>query len=292
MIEVLFVLLGAFAAVFAFVLLGAVRRARRAGTVAPGPGPLALGFATNFFDTLGIGSFAPTAAVFRMTGMVPDALIPGTMNVGHTLPVVLMAYLFISVVEVEPWTLGSMIAGSVVGAWFGAGVVARLSRRAVQCGIGAALLIAALLMASGMLRGAPVGGTALGLSSGDLAIAVVVSALLGALNTLGVGLYAPCMILVALLGMDPKAAFPIMMGSCAFLMPVGSARFVRDGAFCLRPALGLTVGGLPAVLVAVFLVQELSLDLLRWLVVGVATYTAVLMLIGARRADPVAGRDG
>lgn len=292
MIEVLFVLLGAFAAVFAFVLLGAVRRARRAGTAAPGPGHLALGFATNFFDTLGIGSFAPTAAVFRMTGMVPDALIPGTMNVGHTLPVVLMAYLFISVVEVEPWTLGSMIAASVVGAWFGAGIVARLPRRAVQCGIGAALLIGALLMASGMLRGAPVGGTALGLSSGDLAIAVVASALLGALNTLGVGLYAPCMILVALLGMDPKAAFPIMMGSCAFLMPVGSARFVRDGAFSLRPALGLTIGGLPAVLVAVFLVRELSLDLLRWLVVGVATYTAVLMLVGARRADPVAGCDG
>jgi uncharacterized membrane protein YfcA len=205
------------------------------------------------------------------------------MNVGHTLPVVLMAFLFISVVEVEPWTLGSMIAAAAVGAWIGAGIVSRLPRRAVQVGMGTALLVAALLMAGSMLRGSPVGGIALGLPPERLVPAVLVSALLGALNTLGVGLYAPCMILVALLGMDPKAAFPIMMGSCAFLMTVGSSRFVRDGAYSLRPALGLTLGGLPAVLVAVYLVKELSLDLLRWLVVGVATYAAVSMLASSRR---------
>ncbi len=283
MTTVLFVLLGVFAAVFAVVWLGAIQHARRAEAIAPSPGQLALGFVTNFFDSLGVGNFAPTAAVFRLTRMVPDALIPGTMNVGHTLPVVLMAFLFISTVEVEPWTLGSMIAAAVLGAWFGAGIVARLPRRAVQIGMGAALLTAAVLMAAGMLRGAPVGGTSLGLTPGRLVTASLVSVLLGALNTLGVGLYAPCMILVALLGMDPKAAFPIMMGSCAFLMPVGSARFVREGAYRLRPALGLTLGGLPAVLIAVYLVRELSLDLLRWLVVSVASYTAVLMLSGALR---------
>lgn len=283
MTDVLFVLLGLFAAAFAAVWLGAVRRARSTGNVAPHLGQLTLGFVTNFFDSLGVGNFAPTAAVFRMSGMVPDALIPGTMNVGHTLPVVLMAFLFISVVEVEPWTLGSMIAAAAVGAWIGAGIVSRLPRRAVQVGMGTALLVAALLMTGSMLRGSPVGGTALGLPPERLVPAVLVSALLGALNTLGVGLYAPCMILVALLGMDPKAAFPIMMGSCAFLMTVGSSRFVRDGAYSLRPALGLTLGGLPAVLVAVYLVKELSLDLLRWLVVGVATYAAVSMLASSRR---------
>lgn len=284
MISVLFAALGLFAAVFAAVWLGAIRAARGSEAVAPGLGQLTLGFVTNFFDSLGVGNFAPTAAVFRMMRMVPDAQIPGTMNVGHTLPVVLMAFLFISSVEVEPWTLGSMIGAAVVGAWVGAGVVARLPRRAVQVGMGVALLLAAVLMTSGMLRGNPVGGTALGLSPGALAVAVPISVLLGALNTLGVGLYAPCMILIALLGMDPKAAFPIMMGSCAFLMPVGSVRFVRENAYSLRPALGLTLGGLPAVLIAVYLVRELSLDLLRWLVVGVATYAALLMLAGARRA--------
>lgn len=278
----LFVALALFATGYALVWGRAIRRARRDRTTAvpPGPGQLALGFVTNFFDTLGIGNFAPTAAVFRLTGMVPDALIPGTMNVGHTLPVVLMAFLFISIVAVEPATLVTLIAAAVAGAWFGAGVVARLPRHRVQVGMGIALLLAALLMTLGQLQAMPVGGDALGLPVGKLVFAAAGSTVFGALNTIGVGLYAPCMIMIALLGMDPKAAFPIMMGSCAFLMPVGSARFVRADAYRLRPALGLTLGGLPAVLIAAFLVKSLPLDTLRWLVVAVATYTAVLMIRG------------
>ena len=249
--------------------------------VAPGRGELGLGFVTNFFDTLGIGNFAPTAAVFRLTGMVDDTRIPGTMNVGHTLPVVLMAFVYIAAVEVEAVTLVTLIASAVAGAWVGAGLVARLPRRPIQIGLGTALLVAALLMVASQLEWLPVGGSAIGLRPLPLAFAAVACALFGALNTIGVGFYGPCMILVALLGMDPQAAFPIMMGSCAFLMPVGSMHFVQRDAYALRPALGLTLGGLPAVLIAAFLVQSLPLGALRWLVVVVATYTAVLMLRSA-----------
>ena len=76
---------------------------------------------------------------------------------------------------------------------------------------------------------------------------------------LGIGLYAPCMILVSLLGMNPTAAFPIMMGSCAFLMPVSSVRFVRAQTYDVRAALGLALGGLPAALIAAKLVESLPL---------------------------------
>ena len=100
--------------------------------------------------------------------------------------------------------------------------------------------------------------------------------------TLGIGLYAPCMILVSLLGMNPKTAFPIMMGSCAFLMPVSSIRFVRERSFHPQAALGLAIGGLPAVLIAAFLVRSLPLSAVRWLVVIVVVYTAVNMLVTAR----------
>jgi len=99
--------------------------------------------------------------------------------------------------------------------------------------------------------------------------------------TLGIGLYAPCMILVSLLGMNPTAAFPIMMGSCAFLMPVGSLRFVREKAYSLPNALGLAIGGIPAVLVAALLVVSMNLTAVRWLVIVVVLYTAVTMLIAA-----------
>jgi len=90
-----------------------------------------------------------------------------------------------------------------------------------------------------------------------------------------------CMILVTLLGMNATAAFPIMMGSCAFLMPFAGMRFVRAAAYAPAAALGLTLGGIPAVLVAAFLVRSLPLDVVRWLVLGVAVHTALAMLRAA-----------
>jgi uncharacterized membrane protein YfcA len=89
------------------------------------------------------------------------------------------------------------------------------------------------------------------------------------------------MVLVSLMGMNPIAAFPIMMGACAFLMPFASARFLKDEACALRPSLGLTLGGLPGVLLAVLVVKSLPLDALRWLVVVVVFITAISMLRAA-----------
>jgi len=277
------------AAAYIGVLASATRRARDR---APGDAWLpslhqsSIGFVTNFFDSLGIGNFAPTTAWFRATRMVPDERIPGTMNVGHTLPVMLMGLLFIQSVELETTTLLCMIGASVVGAWFGAGWVAGLQRRHVQLGMGIALLLAALFMGGFQLLGEPTGADALGLAGLALLLACAGIAILGALMTLGVGLYAPCMVLVSLMGMNPIAAFPIMMGACAFLMPVASARFLRDEACALRPALGLTLGGLPGVLLAVLVVKSLPLDALRWLVVVVVLLTALALLRSAMRARP------
>ncbi len=255
---------------------------------------LAIGAVTNFFDTLGIGSFAPTTSIFKLRRLVPDERIPGTLNVGHTLPTITEAFIFIAVVKVETPTLVGMIAASVLGAWLGAGVVAGLPRRQVQIGMGAALLAAAVFFAMTNLGLFPAGGDTLGLSPALLLAGLAGNFALGALMSLGIGLYAPCMILVALLGMNPKAAFPIMMGSCAFLMPVGSARFIRKGSYQPGAALGLTLGGIPAVFAAAYLVKSLPLTALRWLVVAVVTYAAMAMLRSARkggreRREAVAG---
>jgi uncharacterized membrane protein YfcA len=122
-----------------------------------------------------------------------------------------------------------------------------------------------------------------------LMIAVGGNFLLGALMSLGIGLYAPCMILVSLLGMNPTAAFPIMMGSCAFLMPIGSLRFIRERAYSLRAALGLAIGGIPGVLIAAYVVKSLPLYAVRWLVIVVVLYTAVTMLYSAFTERQTAG---
>jgi uncharacterized membrane protein YfcA len=175
-----------------------------------------------------------------------------------------------------------MIAASILGAWLGAGVVARWPKRNVQIGMGIALITAAALMFMTQLKLFPGGGDALGVTGVKLVIAVSVNFMLGALMTLGIGLYAPCMILVSLLGMNPKAAFPIMMGSCAFLMPTGSIRFIREQSYHLRAALGLALGGIPAVLVAGIIVKELPLGTVRWLVIAVVVYTSISMLWSAK----------
>jgi len=147
--------------------------------------------------------------------------------------------------------------------------------------MGGALLVAATLYLLTIFGIAPGGGEALGLSGTRLAIGLAANFVLGALMELGVGLYGPCLILISLLGMNPQAAFPIMMGSCAFLMPIGSLKFIRCGRYSLRAALGLAIGGVPAVLIAAFIVKSMPLQYLRWLVVVVVVYAAFSMLRSA-----------
>jgi uncharacterized membrane protein YfcA len=248
-----------------------------------------VGFVTNFFDTLGIGSFAPTTAYFKLRARMPDEEIPGTLNSGQALPTMTQALIFIATVSVDLATLFGMILAAVLGAWLGVGLVAKLSRRAVQLGMGASLMCAAVLFLAANLHWMPGGGEALGLRGTRLILAVSVNFLLGALMMLGVGLYAPCLILVSLLGMSPLAAFPIMMGSCGLLMPVGGARFVHSGRYNLGAALGLTFGGIPGVLVAAYIVKSLPIVWLRWLVLGVVVYAGLQMLKGARAARPAGG---
>ena len=248
-----------------------------------GPTPLGIGVGaiTNFLDTLGIGSFATTTALFRFFKMVEDRVIPGTLNVGHTLPTVAEAFIYTAVIPVDVITLISMIGAAMLGAWLGAGVVARWPKRKVQIGMGAALLAAAVFFTMRNLGLFPAGSTATGVRGVLLIVAIAGNFFLGALMSLGIGLYAPCMILVSLLGMSETTAFPIMMGSCAFLMPVGSLKFIRERAYNLRAALGLAIGGIPGVLVAAYIVKSMNLTTVRWLVIVVVVYTALTMLYSA-----------
>jgi uncharacterized membrane protein YfcA len=247
---------------------------------------VAIGVVTDFLDTLGVGSFATTTSLFKLGGVVKDENIPGTLNVGHTLPTLAEAFIYIAVVQVEMRTLVAMIGASVAGAYLGAGVVARWPRRKIQIGMGCLLFLAAAIIVLRQLALVPGGGTALGIDGARLAIGLGGNFILGALMTLGIGLYAPCMILVSLLGMNATTAFPIMMGSCAFLMPIASLRFIRSGRYDRRAALGLTIGGIPAVLVAAFIVKSLPLRVVQWLVVAVVVITATAMLQSAARSGP------
>ena len=258
----------------------------RGGLVVPDPLRVAMGAVTAFFDTLGIGSFATTTTMFRLGDMVPVKLIPGTLNVGHTLSTIAQAFIFTKNVPVDSTTLVLLIAAAVLGSWLGVGVVVRWPKRKIQIGMGIALLGAATIFLLQALNTLPGGGSALALGGWRLAIGLAGNFALGVLMMLGIGLYGPCMILVSLLGMDPTAAFPIMMGSCAFLMPVSVVRFVRTRTYDVRTSISLAIGGLPAAIVASLWVSGLSIVVIRWLVIVVVTYTSINMLRSARDTEP------
>ena len=273
------ILIGVVYFVFWFTTVTRQRAAKADATpLAPQPATLGISFVANFFDTLGIGSYATTTSMFRFWNVVRDEQIPGTLNVGYVLPTIVQAVIYITIVEVEFVTLIAIIGAAAAGAWLGAGIVAGLPRRQVQIGMGFALLGAATLMLLSLTGIGPAPGLALGVSGAKLGLAIVISAFLGALMMLGIGYYAPCLIMISLLGMNPTAAFPIMMGACAFLMPVGSLQFIRKERYDLRAAIGLMLGGPLAVLIAAFIVKSLPLDYVRWGVVVVVIYTAIGML--------------
>lgn len=240
-----------------------------------------VGTITNFFDTLGIGSFAPLTALLKFFNQLNDRIIPGTLNVSCTLPIVLQAFVFMSVIEVEIITLISMLFAATVGAYLGAGIVAHMDERKIQGIMGVALIITAFLMLAGQMNWMPLGGEAIALRGTKLFIAIVGNFILGSLMTVGVGLYAPCMALVYMLGLSPKVAFPIMMGSCAFLMPVASVKFIKEKAYNRKAAIGITAGGIVGVLVAAFIVKSLPINILTWVVIGVVTITGISMIRSA-----------
>jgi uncharacterized membrane protein YfcA len=254
---------------------------------APTLGDVVIGLVTDFFDALGIGSFAPTTALFKLRGRPADELIPGTLNVGHNPPAFVETAIFVTAVAVDPLLLTAMVGSATLGAYLGAGTVSRLPRRAIQLFMGAALLLAATFFAIANLGAFPAGGEATSLPGWRFGLAVAVNFVLGALTSVGIGPYAPCMVLLALLGLHPLSAYPIMMGTCGLVQPVASLQFFKTGRFAWGTSLGLAMGGVAGILAAVFFVKQLPLHTLRWLVMIVVAYAAVSMLRSAMKASPV-----
>src|SRR5215472_11382685 len=277
------ILLAALVAISIFYTIALTRVAIARGQWRPTIESIGLGAITNFFDTLGIGSFAPTTAWLKLRGLVHDSYIPAILNTGHCIPTFVEALIFINLVSVNPILLTACIAAAMAGSFFGTSAVLRVPVRVVQGTVGIALLIASGLYAMQNLNLFPSAGNALTLAPAFFALAVIAHFVLGALMAFGIGLYAPSLILLSLMGLDPKAAFPIMMGACAFLMPVTGLRFMKSDRIDLRIVVGITLGGIPAVIVAAYLVKSLPLVTLRWGVVIVVLYAALLLIRSAFR---------
>lgn len=242
-----------------------------------------IGFFTNFCDSLGIGSYAPTTMLLKLTkSLKNDKLLPGTLNVACALPVMTEAFLYIGNFKVDGTTLLSMVVAAMIGSFAGAKIVSRLDEKKIEIIVGIALAVTAVLMilsATGVITKLGANNVATGFHGWKLVVACAVNCILGALMSAGIGLYAPCMALVYLLGMNPIVAFPIMMSSCASTMPIAAAEFIKKNEYARMPSIAITIFGCVGVVIAVTFVKSLNLTVLMWLVIAVMIYTSVLMLI-------------
>ena len=249
-----------------------------------------IGLITDFFDTLGVGCFAPTMFAFKITGSMPkdekgrdrDDLVPGTLNVGHSLPVITEALLFLDFVAVEPLTLVGLLAAACLGGWLGAGWVSGWKVNTVRISLAICLLATAVVVIMKLFGIGPYGGenqALLGLRGIKLIVAIVINFVLGMLMNLGFGLYAPCMGMLLALGMDVGAIFPIMMGSTAIQMPFSSTIFIKEGKYDPKAAVMLGIFGIIGVFLAYFLVKSMDVTYLLYIVIFVMIYTAVRYFI-------------
>jgi uncharacterized membrane protein YfcA len=275
MLKVLLILMGVAVLAYGYVLV----RAAIATRALPGAEALALGAVANFLDTLGIGSFAVTTAWFKFRHMVPDRLIPQTLLCGLTPPAMTESIVFLLLlgVRVDPVLLFSCVIAVFVGGLVGVPLVTRARVWVVQLIVAIGLVLAAAAYAMQNLDLFPGGGTATGLPLGLMIVAILANFGFGILANFGVGNYAPTLVMLSLMGMEPRLCFPIMAGGASLMGAGSSFQHIRIGEVNLKVVLGLAIGGIPAVLVAAYIVKEMPIDYLRWLVFAVVLYAAAVM---------------
>jgi Sulfite exporter TauE/SafE len=257
----------------------ALVRAAIAAKASPSLEATALGAVVSFFDTLGIGSFAPTAAWMKFRKMVPDRLLPPTMLVGLTPPSMAEAIIFLLLlgVMVDPVLLFGCAIAVLMGGLVGAPLVVRAQVWIVQLTVAVGLVLAAAAYAMTNLHIFPGGGTAAGLPIGLTIVAIAANFGFGILLNFGVGNYAPTLVMLSLMGMDPRLCFPIMAAGASLMGSGAGIKHIKVGQIDLRVVIGLAIGGIPAVLVAAFIVKTMPIELLRWLVIVVVLYAAAVM---------------
>lgn len=242
----------------------------------------------NIVDTLGIGSFATTTAFCHATKLVDDKKIPGTLVVGCTIPVAIQALAFTSSVKMDPVVLVIMLVCSMAGAFIGGRLNGKLPVRTIRIIMGIGLFIAGFLILGQIFNKLPGGGNATTLSAVPLIIGCVVIFFLGMFYPLGIGCYAPTMVLVSLIGMNPTIAFPVMMGSATLNNLSSFVGIIKSGNYHRVAALHFNWAGAIGVIIAVKFITSLPILALRWIVFVVVIYTAASMLHAAAKEKKAA----
>ena len=244
--------------------------------------PIAMASATFLMfllSTFGISDFAVGTVLYSKLKWTKAKILPGTLNTQCVIPVAVMALAYISSIDVDLTTLIVAILTQVLGAYIGPRYVVKMNVNLIKKFISAGLLIAAGLILMGKLGIYPTGGEAVGLAGSKLILLGILSFIYGALNNVGIGSYALTMATVYALGLNPGVSFPIMMGACTFSVPIGSMQFIKLDSYSRKITLFAAIFGSIGVLVAVFIVKNMDVAMLQWLVVAVLIYSAITMIM-------------
>ncbi|MGM0440748.1 MAG: sulfite exporter TauE/SafE family protein [Chlamydiota bacterium] len=235
------------------------------------------GLAANIADTIGLGNFAVFVAFNKHWKIIDDKELPGTLN-GHTiLPAMMQSILFLKLVEIDPLMLMSLVSTACLGGWAGGFLVSRLNKQTMRKVMTFGFIGIGLLIVGRQLNLFPIGGEAIALDSYKLAIGLVGMFFVGMLPSIGVGLYAPIQVLLFFLGLSPLVAFPIMTTTGALVQSMTALAFVTKKGIDLRATILLSFAGMLGVLIAVPFVTLVNMNTLRWLLVGIVFYNAIMM---------------
>lgn len=235
-------------------------------------------FVLMLLSTLGISDFAISMAVYPKTKWVTAKKMPGTLNVQVAIPAAVMALAFINSIKIDVLTLVVPIVCQMTGSYLSPRYVVKLPANTIKRVMAVGLFISAGFILAGKFGIMPTGGDATGLRGVKLVILGACTFIWGALNNIGIGSYSTTMATVYALGLSPVAAFPIMMGSSGFSVPIGSMQFVKLKAYNRKISLFTSTIGSLAVLVGVFFIKSLDLSTVQWVVVAVIIYSAISMM--------------
>jgi len=239
-----------------------------------------IGGIAYFLDTLGIGSFATSTAMLRSFKQIQDKNLPGTLNVTSVLPLLLEAFIFIAIIQVDTVTIVAMVTAACIGAWIVASIIHKVPEQRICFIISIFLFIAATVSILKQLNIVPIDYTgAIGLTGIKLVIAVLASAIIGALGAVGIGSYAPFLALALTLGLSARAMFPIMMSAAALGGGFASIKFIKTGNYDRKASLAMTIVALLGVVIAAYIVKTLPLNILTWIVIGVIYYTSITLFL-------------
>jgi len=250
-----------------------------------GPWPLQLlsSFGLYFLSAFGISDFALSTVLYTKTRWAASRKLPGTLNTQGLVAVTIMALAYLSSVQIALSTLLPYIFLQALGSWVGPRVSVRLRVSTLKLAMAVSLLLAGALMLASRLGWLRMGGAAMGLVGWKLPLLLAASFGLGFLKTLGVGSYPLTMALVFLLGLNPLAAYPLMMGGSALSLPVAATQFIKLDAYSRRLAFCSCTAGALGALLAVFVVKSLDVTLLQWVMLAVMFLASAEMFMAGYR---------